>query len=157
MNSAGPRARTLLILTALAIAGCAANQLASKAPIAEPDVTIDQLSSVAPAARNMTGGITVDYQVTVHNNANIPITIKRVDVNSIGAGAYDLDPTSKPFDLTIAAGGTSSVEFWAAGVASQTILGANGPVTVRVVVLFDSPAGQFQTVATEQVHSRIRG
>lgn len=139
------------------IAGCSANQLASKSPIPEPEVSIEQISAVVPAARNVTGGIPVNYRVTVHNVANVPITVKRIDVNSIGLGAYSLEPTSKPCDLAVAAGATSALEFWASAVADTTILGANGPVTIRMVVLFDSPAGQFQTVGTAQVHAQIHG
>ncbi len=112
---------------------------------------------MAPVVRNMSGALPVEYRIAVHNNANVPLTIKRVDISSIGVGAYSLEPIPKPFDAAVAPATTGAVEFWASGnIGDPTIIGANGPVTLRVVVLFDSPAGQFQKVITAQVHTKLQ-
>ena len=129
-------------------------QLSRKSPITEPEIVIEQISSVAPAARGISGGISVHYRLHVRNAANEPVTLKRVDLSSVGYGSYDIGPLSRPFDVTIAPGRESSVEFWApAQISDPSITGANGPVTLRAIMLFDSPAGQLQTMVTQQVRS----
>ncbi len=122
--------------------------------MAEPEVVIEQISNIAPAARNISGGISVRYRVRVRNLANEVVTLKRIDLRSIGYGSYDIDPQSRPFDVSIKPGSESHVELWANGsISNPSITGANGPVTLRAVMLFDSPSGQLQTVVTQQVRS----
>ncbi|HEV2718968.1 MAG TPA: hypothetical protein VG323_03040 [Thermoanaerobaculia bacterium] len=138
----------------LCLAACSANQLSRKSPIAEPEVVIEQTSNVAPAARNITGGITVRFRVRVRNVASEVVKLKRIDLRSIGIGSYTIDNISRSFDVAINPGSESAVEFWAPGyIADPSVSGANGPVTLRAVMLFDSQSGQLQTVVTQQVRS----
>src|SRR3989442_14624029 len=88
----------------LFLAACAAQQLGRKSPVAEPEIVIEQLSSVAPAARNITGGISVHYRIRVRNVANEPVTLKRVDLGTVGYGSYGPGPVSRRFDGTSKAG-----------------------------------------------------
>jgi hypothetical protein len=135
----------------LFLAACAAQRLGGKSPA---EIEIEQLSSVAPAARNVSGGVSVHYRIRVRNVANEPVTLKRVDLVTIGFGAYNLGPLSRPFDVAIKPGSESLVEVWApAQIQDPSVAGANGPVTLRVIALFDSPAGQMQTVVMQQVRS----
>jgi hypothetical protein len=102
----------------------------------------------------MTGGLPVQYRVNVENRANTPITIKRIDVVSIGAGAYNLRSTSAPFNERLNPGESRPVEFWAAAsIDDPTILGANGPVTLRLTLHYDTPAGTQQTIVVQQVQA----
>ncbi len=125
-----------------------------KAPRNEPEIKISQLSNISEAARYMTGAISVQYRVDISNQAPESITLKRIDVQSIGFGAYTLQPMSRPFDLTLKAGELKSVEFWGpAVIESATIVGANGPVTLRVTVHYDTAAGPTRSVVVQQVHA----
>ena len=145
--------RAVSVLAFLAVA-CSAQQLGSKPPLPEPEVAIEQLSSVAPAARNISGPLNVHFAVHVRNAANQPITLKRVDLGTVGYGAYSIGTQSRPFDVTIAPGAESAVELWMpAQIIDPSVAGANGPVTLHAVLLFDSPAGQMQTSVTRQVRS----
>ena len=152
------RIRNLRSLAALgmtvALACTSAAPDSKKAPLEEPEIQITQLSNVAEAARNITGPISVQYRVAIQNRAKVPITIKRVDVISIGSGAYNLRPTSTAFNVPLSPGEASAVEFWApASISDPTILGANGPVTVRTTVYYDSPLGASQSIVVQQVHA----
>ncbi|HJT18010.1 MAG TPA: hypothetical protein VJ853_11500 [Thermoanaerobaculia bacterium] len=136
--------------------GCAsaAPQQNTTAPLNEPEIQIAQLSNVADAARHMTGPLSVQYQVHIGNPANVPITIKRIDVNSIGTGAYTVRPTSNPFNQSLQPGHAVALTFWApAFVDDVTIAGANGPVTLRVAVQYETPNGTSQAIAVQQVHA----
>lgn len=143
-------------LTALLLLGCASaapQQHKTTAPLNEPEIHIAQLSNVADAARHMTGPISVQYQVHIGNPANVPITIKRIDVISIGTGAYAVRPTSNPFNQPLQPGHAVALTFWVpAFIEDATIAGANGPVTLRVSVQYDTPDGTMQAVAVQQVH-----
>ena|SRR5438132_926569 len=120
----------------------------------EPEITVRQISNVADAARQISGNITVQYSVTIHNTTSTLLTLKRADLQSIGAGAYTLPPTSKPFNVVLSPGETQTVELWAPAVIEDvTVAGANGPVTIRGILQFDSPTGQFQSVVVQQVHA----
>ncbi|HYS55862.1 MAG TPA: hypothetical protein VER58_19040 [Thermoanaerobaculia bacterium] len=125
-----------------------------KAALDEPQIQITQLSNIAEAARHMTGNISVQYRVDVENRAKVPITLKRIDIVSLGAGAYNLRPTSAPFSEQLNPGETRAVQIWApAFIDNPTIIGANGPVTVRATVYYDSPLGTSQSIVVQQVNT----
>lgn len=131
--------------------GCASSGSPSGAP--DPEMQLVQLSNVADVARNVTGGIAVQYQLTIHNTTPNTLHLKRVELQSIGAGAYTLPSLSQAFDRTIDPGETAAIDLrGAAYIADATIAGANGPVTIRAIAQFDSSAGRQQTVVVQQVH-----
>lgn len=118
-----------------------------------PELQIQQLSAVPPVARQITGGLPVQYALAVQNRASHPITLKNVALVSMGYGAYDLPQTSRGFKTVIQPAQTEVVQFWAsANIPLASTVGANGPVTLRVTAQFDSPVGQFQEVVVQQVH-----
>jgi hypothetical protein len=138
----------------LLLAACSLQPAGRKSPVAEPEIVIEQLSAVAPAARNVSGPISLHYRVRVRNVANEAVTLKRLDLSSVGFGSYSVGPFSRGFDVNIKQGGESDVELWVPGmIADPTVAGANGPVTLRAILLFDSASGQLQTVVTQQVRS----
>jgi hypothetical protein len=143
--------KTTIVAAVLLIAACSSSQQSSTE---EPEITIVQLSSVSPAASQVTGGVSVEFGMKVKNTLDQPITLKRVEVKSQGYGAYDLPTTSIPFNEVIPPGMSQEVTFMgAANIATASMVGANGPVTLRALVQFDSPAGGFRTVVVQNVHS----
>jgi hypothetical protein len=145
MNSARIACATLLLFS------CATSS--PKTATVEPEFQIQQISNIPEAARYVTGRISVQYAVAVKNTTPAPLQLKRIDVQSVGYGAYTLAPTSLPFDVPIAPGETKVVQFWGgAFIDSSTISGANGPVTLRAVAQFDSANGPVRTTVVQQVH-----
>jgi hypothetical protein len=150
--------RSLFALVLVLLAGCASTKSdsglgAAKVDIPEPVVQIRQISEVPVAARHVEGGIPVQYSLAVQNRASEPITLKQVGVVSMGYGAYDVSG-NRPFKTVIQPGQTEVVQFWIpANVSNATLVGANGPVTLRVTANFDSPVGQFQNVTVQQVNA----
>ena len=138
------------IACATLVLACAST---SKPAGPEPELQIQQISNIPEAARYVTGRISVQYEVAVKNITHAALQLKRIDVQSIGYGAYTLAPTSLPFDVPIAPGETKVVQFWgSAFIDSSTITGANGPVTLRAVAQFDSANGPVRTTVVQQVH-----
>ena len=134
------------------LASCSLNHSAgSKVP--DPEVRLDQTSSMPGAAEYVQGGIPVSFRMTVTNRAAIPITLKRIDVSSVGeAGGYMVQSTTVPFDLTLPPGANDSVTFTVAAVnAGYNVTGSNEPVTIRVISVYDTAEGGLQTVVIRQV------
>lgn len=143
--------RRLAVFATLFLACCASSNNA-KSPVPQPDVRIVQLNGVPLAARHVSGAVSVQYGVRVRNNALQPITLKQITALSLGEGAYTLPSTSRPFNVTIAPGQLGDVQFFAPATANDTIAGANGPVTLRLTLQFDSAVGAFQSIVVQQVH-----
>lgn len=142
--------RTVLSLTALLLVlGCATN---SGAPGPEPDVNLYQISRVAPGMEHDTGTVSAQFAVEVKNTLTLPLSLRRVAVQSIGGGAYTLPAYSQAFNETIAPGETKRVAFWApAYVSIDTVGGANGPVTLRASLDFEAGGKKFQKVEVQNV------
>jgi hypothetical protein len=151
--------KSVAVLAVLVLSACASMQSDSgkgqtHVKVTMPDMQIQQLSTVPSAARHIEGGLPVQYALAVLNHAAGPITLKQVNVVSMGYGAYDVPSTSRPFQALIQPDQTQIVDFWVpANVQSTSLVGANGPVTLRVTAFFDSPDGQFQNVVVQQVNA----
>lgn len=141
----------------VALAACSSMQSDSglgntKVKIIHPEVVLTQLSAVPSAARHVEGGLPIQYRLRVSNRAGDPITLKQVTLQTMGAGAYTINPTSRPFKETIQPDQFATVDFWVPATTEDTILGANGPVTLRATAQFDSPMGQFNETVVQQVN-----
>lgn len=149
----------ILLSIVLVVSACASMQSDSgkgsaKVNVPEPDLQIRQLSSVPAAARQVEGGLPVQYALAVRNHASGPITLKQINLVSMGYGAYDVPSTTRPFQAVIQPDQTSIVDFWVpANIQNASLVGANGPVTLRVTAYFDSPDGQFRQVVVQQVNA----
>lgn len=119
-----------------------------------PEFVVRQSSGVGVAARNMTGNLPIRFEIEVRNPSGEPIQLDRIQVETMGLGAYSISPQSKPFTLTIGSNRAALVEMWAPAVASDTILGLNGPVTLRLTANFSSEFGKFQRVVVTQVNDQ---
>lgn len=133
------------------------NSTEANATSPAPQVQIMQVGGVPPAARHVRGGVTVQYAVEVSNPSSEAITLKRINVQSVSDGAYNVRH-SQPFDKLVPASERHIVEFFAPAYASgNSVVGANGPVTVRVIAQFEGPRGGFQQVVTQVVNSASSG
>lgn len=136
----------------LLLAACSMNHSAGN-KIPDPEVRLDQTSTMPGAAEYVTGGIPVSFQMSVTNRASIPITLKRVEVSSVGeAGGYQVRQTTVPFTVAVAPGATEAVNFTVAAVnTGMNVTGSNEPVTIRVISVYDTSEGTLQNVAIRQV------
>jgi hypothetical protein len=138
-------------LVALLFAACSTNSAGNKLPV--PEVSLEQTSTMPGAAEYVTGGIPVSFRMEVTNRAAIPITLKRVDIVSVGeAGGYQVRQTTRPFNLVLAPGAADSVAFTVdAQNPGYNVTGSNEPVTIRVTSVYDSAEGTLQNIVIRQV------
>jgi hypothetical protein len=141
----------------LIVAGCSSGSAANKPEankVARPEILLVQTSGVPIAARHSDGMLSVHYAMRVENRADETIKLRNVTVQSITEGAYSVEPSSRPFNLAIEPKQKGQVEFWAVARPSGTLIGANGPVTMRVTCQFDSANGKFQHIVMQHVNAR---
>ena len=146
------KAIAVSVVLVLAVA-CSTGSGASP-KITMPEIQLVQTSGVPVAARHTDGGISIQYAMRVENRAAEPIKLQRVTVQSVSEGAYYVSPTSRPFDVAVEPSEKQDVQFWVAATPASSIVGANGPVTMRVTAQFDSPSGKFQHVVMRTVNDR---
>lgn len=146
----------VLTFAVLLLAACGSSSNNLKVDIQEPEVQVVQLSAQPSVAEHVTGGVPIDFGVAITNHADIPITLKRINIQSMGSGGYNVPPTSRPFDKVIAPGATEQVEFWVGANAPPSVAGVNGAVAIRAIAQFDSPKGAFQNTSVHQVEGLLR-
>jgi len=114
-----------------------------------------QTSSLPAAARYVDGALPVQYALRVENRAAEAIKLRQVTLQSVSQGAYYVAPTSKPFDLTIGPAQRQEVQMQVTAQAGQSVVGNNGPVTLRVTCKFEGADGKsFQQVVMRRVNER---
>ena len=121
---------------------------ANAVKLAAPDVTFFQL--VGPADQNFpSGSIQVQYGIRVANNAPEEITLRSIEVSSVGTtGPYVLKRDTFFFRKRIDANNHGDVTWWSTAIArgNPFALDAQAPVSVRATLLFDSARGAFRKV-----------
>jgi hypothetical protein len=87
------------------------------------------------------GPINLQYRLTISNPTSTPVTLRRLDLRSLGPGAYSIRTGSTPITQRIAPNGTSSIALSAWGYASGGYLRSEEPVTIRGVAYFETADG----------------
>jgi hypothetical protein len=142
----------VLLAAALLLVSCRSSKPA------EPErvhMDIVQINGLAPS--QPPGPFDVQLGVEVQNLSNEAVTVKRVEMVQIGAGAYRLESGfqgSRPFlfNTVVAPGTAETVTFWAHAYAIG-VRGSNSehePVTLRATVYFDAKSGGFHEM-TQQI------
>ena len=142
-------------MAALFLAACG-----STAPATEGGrVSIDlvQLSAIPAAARHVTGGAPIQFQVRVANRTGDVITLQQIQIQTASEiGPYVIQQTTKPYDVKVPPNEFRDVELWAPSqLTGSTLSGANSPATLRLTLRFDSTVGVFQETVIRQAHAAV--
>jgi hypothetical protein len=126
---------------------------ASRVSLSKPTIEIAQLSTVGAAAeKKLTGALPVQYAIRVTNNSDTPIKLTRLNLQTLGSGAYEIRNASQPFSVTIEPNQSQDVKMWASAyIPYSSVAGANGYVSLRATFFFESTKGKFQEIFVENV------
>lgn len=139
-------------MAALVLAACVSTAPGTEGGRVEVDLV--QLSTVPAAARNVSGGAPMQYRVRIGNRTGETVTLEQIQIQSVGEGAYTVGPTTRPFTTQIPPSEFREVElFVPAELTGGTISGANGPVSLRLTLFFQSSVGSFQETVIRQAHA----
>lgn len=146
--------RTAIALSALLItAACTSgNQLSQNvAHIPLPEITIigrTDLTNVPTIA----SGVEAHFEFRIANQADVPITLRRIDLDTLGGGGINVQARNRPFNIAIAPHTVQSADFMTtAFINDPNSFSGRSPVQIRAVVLFDSPQGSLSKVVQQQV------
>jgi hypothetical protein len=141
-----------VLLTAIACSSSNNTQLSQNAAhIPQPEITIigrTDLTNVPTIA----SGITAHFEFRIVNQAEVPITLRRIDLDSLGGGSIGIQAKNRPFNLVIQPHTAQSADFvTTAYVNDPNSMSGRSPVQIRAIALFDSPEGSLQKVVQQQV------
>ena len=132
-----------LLLASIVMMACASG---SKVNVIRPEVELVQLVGPGDVAMGA-GPMQLQFGIRVANRASEPITLKRVELSSVGTGAYILRREFHPFDKVVRPEQYEDVTFWQRGyVFGRRFDPSKEPVTVRAILYFESPDGAFTQI-----------
>jgi hypothetical protein len=146
--------RTVVAFSVLFIAAActSGNQLSQNvAHIPQPEITIigrTDMTNIPTVA----AGIQAHFEFRIVNQAEIPITLRRIDLDSLGGGSIGIQARNRQFNTVIAPHSVQSVDFLTtAFINDPNSFTGRSPVQVRAVAVFDSSDGSLQKVVQQQV------
>jgi hypothetical protein len=89
------------------------------------------------------GPVTVQYQLTITNPTNAPITLTRMNLQSMGPGAYTLRTGNANVKTVIPANGSTTLQLSAWARARGGFLRSSEPVNIHGILWFRGPTGNF--------------
>jgi hypothetical protein len=130
------RARIAVAVFFIGLLGFASRSSGADAP--KLDIQLKQVSMPSDVFY-FRGPVNIQYQLTVTNPTNEPVTLRRIDLSTIGPGAYSLHTGATPITRTIPPNSTATINLSAWGHASGGFIRSSEPVTLRGLAYFDSP------------------
>lgn len=132
---------TLMTLSVTLLSLACASGSVRPANIAAPSVEADLNGTVFFGSGNQAPA---NIDVTVTNNASVPITLRRVEIDSPGMGTYGIVRTSRTFRDTIAPGETKRVTVFATAVTR--VRNPSEPLTLRAIAEFESGKDRWREI-----------
>lgn len=125
--------KSLSILLLLTTVACGTAQQSSRpAGIAQPDIDARLLN---PLFFGSTSQAHATIEVAVQNRATVPITVRRIEIDSPGMAQYTIARSVRDYRETIPAGSTKALTTFATAIA-QTTTRPTEPLMLRVIVEF---------------------
>lgn len=123
------------IVLLLALAACATRPVVNETPdfrvdVKKADSRMNRATSVAD----------VDYRIWIQNKTEQPVKLERIDVDSTSSDIF-AHLATRHFDKVIAPGKTESVDCWVAAWVFQADRRKHPPVSIRMTMFLDTPAG----------------
>jgi hypothetical protein len=127
--------RTALALSFLFLGACATRPVVNETP----DFRVD-VKKADSRMNRQTSVNDVDYRISITNKTEQPVKLQRVDVDSTSADIFSHLATRHP-ERVIAPGQTESVDCWVAALVFQADRRKHPPVSIRMTMFLDTPAG----------------
>ena len=146
------RMASFLALSALLVSACASTGSGPTAQLTRPKVIIIARTNLADTAPSLSAGVPMHYEIRITNQADIPITLTRIDLDAMAGGGFQVQAKTRIFDVTIAPSETQSVDFdTTAYINDPTGTDARQPVAIRAITLFETAKGKLQSITQQRV------
>ena len=130
----------LAVLAVIVAAACGSSQTSSNAPPLQ--LRLAQTSG-STDMYYFRGVVPVQFALEISNPTNQSYKLHRINLQSMGPGAYSLRTGDSPINVTVPANQTITVPLTAWARSSGGFLRSSEPVDIRAVAYFDGPSGSF--------------
>src|SRR5688500_2682899 len=132
--------RASLRITPFLLLSLAGGSVNPEVRLLEPQIGLFQ-EPISRLLRQYPGQLSVPFQMEVRNPSGEPVKLKRLELLTVGSGAYQVRRLPMSFNEVIGPGQTRVIPFtsWAYAQGGRT--GANEPVTIRGIAYFEGPDG----------------
>jgi LEA14-like dessication related protein len=138
-----------LIIAAACASGTSISQKAAHIPL--PDIIIIGRTDLTDVPA-LPSGVAVHFEFRITNQADIPITLRHIDLVSLGGGGINIESKNRPYNTVIQPHTAQSVDFVTTALINDpTSFSGRSPVQIRATALFDSADGSLQKIAQQQV------
>jgi hypothetical protein len=143
----------IALSTFLIAAACtSSDQVSLKAAhLPSPELTIigrTDLTNVPTVA----SGVEAHFELRIVNQADIPITLRRVDLESLGGSGIEIQSKNRQYNTVIDAHAVQSVDVMTTAlIADPNRYSGRAPVQIRMTALFDSAQGSLQKIVQQQI------
>jgi hypothetical protein len=142
----------VLLAVVLFLAGCASS--AGDDPSA-PGITM-HIEQIDNGVNNFMypGRVNIQFVLTATNTTKDPVTLNRVQIQTVSTGAYSIAPYTTNLNLPLAAGQTLQTTLSVWGYARGGRLYSEEPVSLRGTAYLKGPKGAFVKFFTEYIAQR---
>jgi hypothetical protein len=139
-----------VVAVVVLLGGCASSSTLSSGP--DVRVHLEQVTG-PPDVFYFAGPVNIQYRVSIENPTDEPLTLTRLDLQSMGPGAYSLRTEATPMNLKVPPRATASYLISVWGRANGGYLTAGTPVTIRGTAYFqgDTTKKAFVKLFTENI------
>jgi hypothetical protein len=138
------RVSLLFLVVAVAVLfsqACGSASSSRPAGIAAPEVSSDLVGTVFFGSGS---SAPANIDVTVTNRATVPITLRRVEIDSPGMATYTIRRASRLVHETIAPGETKRVTVFATAITN--VSNPSEPLTLRTLADFEAGTDRWREV-----------
>jgi hypothetical protein len=132
---------SFLFLVSLLVLACSTGSV-RPAAIAAPSIQAGVIGTVFFGSGN---SAPANVDVLVTNHANVPVVLRRVEIDSPGMATYGLIRTSREVRETIAPGETKRVTAFATAVTR--VRNPTEPLTIRVIADFEVGKDRWREIS----------
>lgn len=137
----------------LLIGACSSSDQVKVIP---PEIFIQPLAIPEGRPLSMTSFSNM-VRIDIQNLSSETLVMEKLDIASVGVGAFTILPSTHRFNFTIPTGRRARFEVWVDIIAEDRIGGPEGYIMVRGVAFFrTAPAQRFRRAFTQKMAVRTR-
>lgn len=119
-----------------------------------PPIGIDLALTTASNVLYFAGPVNVQFAVTLTNPTDTPVTLRRLDLRTVGGGSFFMRTTGTVFHIEVPPHGSKTVTMSAWGNSRGGMLAEDEPIQLQSTAYFDSPKGTFIKLTMARVSAR---
>ena len=129
------------LILAFVAAGCGSTGSSRPAGVAEPDINTELVGTVFFGS-GQTAPVTLE--VSIRNNATVPINIRQIEIQAPGMTTYTIRPVRRLVNEQVAAGDTRTINVFSQ--AYTTVRDPAEPLSLRTTVHFEANGVRWREI-----------